>query len=203
MCGRYWIDDGRESIELKEIIEAVNRRVVVEPVKTAGEIFPADVVPVVASNKSMAPTAFAMQWGYTLPDGRRIINARSETAETKPMFADGMRQRRCAVPATNYFEWERAGKAKTKYAIRPTDGALFYMAGIYRIESGRPVFSILTREPAESIAFIHDRMPVILPHDLVRDWVNPKYRVGEILCHAVLDLSHEKAAGAEQIRMPL
>ena len=203
MCGRYWIDDGRESIELKEIIEAVNRRVVVEPVKTAGEIFPADTVPVVASNKSMAPTAFAMQWGYTLPDGRRIINARSETAETKPMFADGMRQRRCAVPATNYFEWERAGKAKTKYAIRPTDGALFYMAGIYRIESGRPVFSILTREPAESIAFIHDRMPVILPHGLVRDWVNPKYRVGEILCHAVLDLSHEKAAGAEQIRMPL
>ena len=203
MCGRYWIDDGRESIELRDIIEEVNRRVVVEPVKTSGEIFPADVVPVIASNRNIVPTAFAMQWGYTLPDGRRIINARSETAETKPMFADGMRQRRCAVPATNYFEWERAGKAKTKYAIRPTDGALFYMAGIYRIESGRPVFSILTREPAESIAFIHDRMPVILPHDLVRDWVNPKYRAGEILCHAVLDLSHEKAAGAEQIRMPL
>ena len=203
MCGRYWIDDGRESIELKEIIEAVNRRVVVEPVKTAGEIFPADIVPVVANNKSMVPTAFAMQWGYTLPDGKRIINARSETAETKQMFKDGMRQRRCAVPATNYYEWERAGKARTKYAIRPADGQLFYMAGIYRIESGMPVFSILTREPAESIAFIHDRMPVILPHDLVRDWVNPKYRAGEILCHAVLDLSHEKAAGAEQIRMPL
>ena len=203
MCGRYWIDDGRESIELTEIIEAVNRRVVLEPVKTSGEIFPADIVPVVASNRRMTPTAFAMQWGYALPDGRRIINARSETAETKPMFADGMRQRRCAVPATNYFEWERMGKAKTKYAIRPADGQLFYMAGIYRIESGRPVFSILTREPAESIAFIHDRMPVILPRDLVRDWINPKYRAGEILSHAVLDLSHEKAEGTAQIRMTL
>ena len=203
MCGRYWIDDGRESIELHDIIEEVNRRVVVEPVKTSGEIFPADVVPVIASNRNMVPTAFAMQWGYTMPDGRRIINARSETAETRPMFKDGMRQRRCAVPATNYFEWERAGKAKTKYAIRPTDGALFYMAGIYRIESGRPVFSILTREPAESIAFIHNRMPVILPRELVRDWTNPRYRAGELLNHAVLDLSCEKAQETEQIRMTL
>ena len=203
MCGRYWIDDGRESIELRDIIEEVNRRVVVEPVKTSGEIFPADVVPVIASNRNMVPTAFAMQWGYTLPDGRRIINARSETAETRPMFKDGMCQRRCAVPATNYFEWERAGKTKTKYAIRPTDGALFYMAGIYRIESGRPVFSILTREPAESIAFIHNRMPVILPRDLVKDWTNPQYRAGEILNHAVLDLSHERAEETEQIRMTL
>lgn len=203
MCGRYWIDDGRESVELKEIIEAVNRRPVVEPVKTSGEIFPSDIVPVVASNKSMAPAAFAMRWGYTLPDGRRIINARSETAETKPMFKDGMRQRRCAVPATHYFEWERAGKTKIKYAIRSTDGALFYMAGIYRFESGRPVFSILTREPAESIAFIHDRMPVILPRELVRDWINPSYRAGEILNHAILDLSHERAEGTEQIRMTL
>ncbi len=122
MCGRYWIDDGRESVELGEIIEAVNRRAVDKPVKTAGEIFPADVVPVVASNKSMVPAAFAMQWGYALPDGRRIINARSETAETRPMFKDGMRQRRCAVPATGYFEWERRGRARTKYAIRPADG---------------------------------------------------------------------------------
>jgi putative SOS response-associated peptidase YedK len=203
MCGRYWIDDGRESVELRGIIEAVNRRVSVEPVKTSGEIFPADIVPVIANNKNMAPTAFAMQWGYTLSDGRRVINARSETAETRPMFADGMRQRRCAVPATNYFEWERAGKTKTKYAIRPTGGALFYMAGIYRIESGRPVFSILTREPADSIAFIHDRMPVILPHDLVRDWTNPNFRAGEILKHAVLDLFHEKADGEEQISMTL
>ncbi len=203
MCGRYWIDDGRESIEFTEIIEAVNRRVAIEPVKTSGEIFPADIVPVVASNRRMTPTAFAMQWGYALPDGRRIINARSETAETKPMFADGMRQRRCAVPATNYFEWERTGRARTKYAIRPADGQLFYMAGIYRIESGRPVFSILTREPAESIAFIHDRMPVILPRDLVRDWINPKYRAGEILNHAVLDVSHEKAQEAGQISMTL
>lgn len=204
MCGRYQIDDGRDSIELNEIIEQVNRRVSVEPIKTSGEIFPTDIVPVIANNRSMLPTAFAMQWGYSLPDGKRIINARSETAEAKTMFKDGMLQRRCAVPATNYFEWERVPNGKkVKYAIWPTGSELFYMAGIYRIESGKPVFSILTREPAESIKFIHNRMPVILPSDMAKAWVNPKYNAKDILNHAVLAVSHERDQEATQTRMML
>lgn len=204
MCGRYRIDDGHESIELHDIIDEVNRRVVVEPVKTSGDVFPTDVVPVVASDRKMEPAAFAMQWGYTLPNGRRVINARSETAQDRPLFRDGMLGRRCAVPATNYYEWQRVGGArKDKYAIRPADGGLFYMAGIYRIESGRPVFSILTREPADSIAFIHDRMPVILPSALVGDWIDPRRSAGEILERAVLDVAAERERGeAEQLRMP-
>ena len=153
MCGRYYIDDGIDSGELQEIIDAVNRHSNADQVKTSGEIFPTDTVPIIANSRAMAPSAFAMSWGYSLPDGKRIINARSESAEEKPMFRDGMAQRRCAVPATNYFEWERAGKRKTKYAIRPAGGGLMYMAGIYRMESGRPVFTILTRSPAESISF--------------------------------------------------
>ena len=112
MCGRYRIDDGHESIELHDIIEAVNRRVVVEPVKTSGDVFPTDVAPVVASDRKMEPAAFAMQWGYTLPNGRRVINARSETAQDRPLFRDGILGRRCAVPATNYYEWQRVGGAK-------------------------------------------------------------------------------------------
>lgn len=201
MCGRYHIDDGRDSIELHDIIEAVNRRST-EPVKTSGEIFPSDLVPVIANSKSLAPTAFAMRWGYTLEGGRRLINARSETAATRPMFRDGMRQRRCAVPATNYYEWRRMGGVrKEKYAIQPIDSELFYMAGIYRIESGRPVFTILTREPAERIAFIHDRMPVILPTDLVADWLDPGSAPGEILEHAVLSVIPQREQGDEQLSM--
>ena len=96
MCGRYWIDDGRDNVELGEIIEQVNRRPAAGPVKTSGEIFPTDVVPVIASSKRLAPEAFAMGWGYGLGDGKRIINARSETAADRPLFRDGMRQRRCA-----------------------------------------------------------------------------------------------------------
>lgn len=72
---------------------------------------------------------------------------------------------------------------------------------IYRVESGKPVFSILTRDPADSIAFIHNRMPVILPSDLVKDWINLRYKAEDILNHAVLTLSHEREHGTEQIQM--
>ena len=122
MCGRYYIDDGIDSGELQEIIDTVNRRSNADQVKTSGEIFPTDTVPIIANSRAMAPSAFAMSWGYTLPDGKRIINARSESAEEKPMFRDGMAQRRCAVPATNYFEWSVPGSRKQSmpYARQPT-----------------------------------------------------------------------------------
>lgn len=199
MCGRYYIDDGRDSVELLQIIESVNRHDAGAPVKTSGEVFPADVAPVVAGGG--APGARAMQWGYALSDGRRVINARSETAHQKPMFREGMLQCRCAVPATNYFEWERAAGKRTKYAIRPAAGELFYMAGIYRLQAGQPVFCILTREPAESIAFIHNRMPVILPRDLARDWIDPRFAADDLLKYAVLDVSFQNAEDAEQLTM--
>ena len=77
------------------------------------------------------PTPFAMQWGYTMLDRKRIINARSETASEKPMFKDGMLQRRCLIPASHYFEWEKREAKKIKYAIRPEGAKLLYMAGIY------------------------------------------------------------------------
>ncbi len=83
MCGRYFIDDGVDSGELQEIIDAVNRRSNADQVKTSGEIFPTDTVPIIANNRAMAPSAFAMSWGYSLPDGKRIINARSESTEEK------------------------------------------------------------------------------------------------------------------------
>jgi len=68
-----------------------------------------------------------------------------------------------------------------------------YMAGIYRIEQGKPVFSILTREPAERIRFIHDRMPVVIPRELIRDWINPKYTAEDLLQNAILDVDYQKA----------
>ena len=169
--------------------------------KTCGEIFPTDVVPVVASSRHLAPEGFAMRWGFVLPDGKRIINARSETAGERPLFMDGMRQRRCAVPATRYFEWEWIGGKRTKYAIWPERGGVFYFAGLYRIASGRPEFVILTRPPADGIAFIHDRMPVILPPDRVADWTNPERGPGDILERAVLAVTCEKAQVDGQLEM--
>ena len=129
-----------------------------------------------------------MKWGYQLPDGKLIFNARSETAAQKAMFSDGMRQRRCLVPADSYYEWQKTGQGKLKYEIAPADAIGFFLAGIYRIEQGRPVFTILTKDPAESIAFIHNRMPVILPNEAMSDWLNPKYNGIEILGSAASEM---------------
>lgn len=117
----------------------------------------------------MVPSAFVMKWGYSLPDGKVVFNARSESASSRPMFQDGIVQRRCLVPAAYYFEWEKRGREKIKYAIGQNERGILYMAGIYRLEKGVPVFTILTRSPADSIAFIHDRMPVILPNEAKSD----------------------------------
>ena len=189
MCGRYYIPDEDSAAELKEIIDQINRRHNAGPVLKTGEIAPSDTAPVLANNRSLAVTPFAMKWGYTMSNGKLVFNARSETASEKPLFRDGMTQRRCLVPAAHYFEWEKRGREKIKYAIKPADGSVLYMAGIYRIENGIPVFSILTREPASSISFIHDRMPVILPRELTTDWLNLRFKAEDVLRSATLDIS--------------
>lgn len=182
MCGRYYIESEDSTLELLAIIDEINRKSKAGPVKT-GEIFPTDVAPVIANNRSQRQAAFAMRWGYSMGDDRKpVINARSETAATKPMFKDGMAQRRCLIPASHYFEWAEQNGKKVKYAIRQSGSEMIYMAGLYRIEHGTdPVFTILTRSPAENIAFIHDRMPVILPAAAIGDWLNIRYDANEVI----------------------
>lgn len=57
---------------------------------------------VVASNQLLQRQSFTVEWGYHILDGKRIINARSEMASRKAMFADGIPQRRCMIPAKHY-----------------------------------------------------------------------------------------------------
>ena len=72
MCGRYYIDDGIDSGELREIIDEVNRRSNADHVKTSGEVFPTDTVPIIANSWAMAPSGW--QWsdvyGWYLPCGK-------------------------------------------------------------------------------------------------------------------------------------
>ena len=114
MCGRYYVPDEDSAAELREIIEQINRRSNAGPVVKTGEVAPGDVAPVLANNRNLAIAPFAMRWGYKLDGKKLIFNARSETAGVKTLFQDGMRQRRCLVPAAHYFEWEKRGKDRIK-----------------------------------------------------------------------------------------
>ena len=185
MCGRFYVPEDASIQMIRAIVERLEHRNV--KVKT-GDVFPGDMAAVVASNRQLQPQPFAMEWGYHLSDGKRIINARSEIAVQKAMFADGIRQRRCLIPAQHYYEWKKTDSRKVKYAIEPKDAAGFFLAGIYRMEAGKPVFTILTRDAAEGIAFIHERMPVILPNEGAEDWLNPKYHGSDILKAAMTQM---------------
>jgi putative SOS response-associated peptidase YedK len=195
MCNRYYIEveDREDDVEeLRRLMQELQRK---SPERAAAvktkEVSPTDLALVIANNRRLVPAPLAMNWGYTLPGGGKpVTNARSETAAEKPMFRDGMLNRRCLVPASNYFEWEKRGKDRIKYAIRPAGRPVFYMAGVYRIEGNKPVFAILTREPAEPIAFIHDRMPVILPAEAHAEWLDIRSDGRDALRSALTDMSY-------------
>ena len=190
MCGRYWIETDYTSVQLKEIIATLNRRQAEsetpKSIKT-GEVFPRDIVPVVANSRSLKKTPFLMQWGFSGfgREKRPIINARSETAMERPMFREPLLERRCLIPASHYFEWQTQGRTKIKHAIRTIEPMIF-MAGIYRFEKDKPlpVFSILTRSAAPEIEHIHDRMPVILPSSLCDEWLKPDADVQKLIASA-------------------
>ena len=143
--------------------------------------------------------AFPRRWGFQIPGGSLVVNARSETAASKPTFRDAWRSHRCIVPASWYFEWEHtktpAGKTKTgdKYAIQPRNEQMTWLCGLYRMEDGFPVFTVLTREPTQYLRQIHDRMPLILPKNMIQEWIRPDNKPEELLEYAVTDLVAEKA----------
>ncbi|MBR1757692.1 MAG: SOS response-associated peptidase family protein [Lachnospiraceae bacterium] len=199
MCCRYWAE---ASPELRPIVEEMMQSGLVERwqekkgIKTQGEIFPTDVVPVIAPNRRGERAVFPMKWGFS---GKTLlVNARSESAAVKPTFKEAWEKHRCIVPASWYFEWEHKkasdGSVRTgdKYMIQPKNVSVTWLCGLYRIEEGLPVFVVLTREPGEEIRFIHDRMPLILPEDAVDAWIRPDSRPEELLHRALTEMVFEK-----------
>lgn len=106
-----------------------------------------------------------------------LINARAETVLVKPSFRGSMRHHRCLIPASGYYEWRREGGHKQPFYMRPKNGELFAMAGLWAdwsgpdgnlIDSG----AILTQPANEALSGIHHRMPIVLTPDRYEDWLN-------------------------------
>jgi putative SOS response-associated peptidase YedK len=197
VCGRFYVENNIPADELRQIIDEVNRKIQSKPefeqVKMPlGEIFPTNIVPVIAPNKEHIAAPYPMQWGFTMQGkGQPLINARAESVLEKPIFRKPVLERRCRIPATNYFEWEKQDKKKIKHALRDPISQVIYMAGIYRYEADKqlPVFVILTRDAASGIRFIHDRMPVILPKEAREAWVSDSADISGILSAAMDDIT--------------
>ena len=129
-------------------------------------------------------------WADDPAIGNRMINARSETARTKPSFRRAAASRRCIVPADGFYEWFRVpgGRARQPYLIHRPDGEPYAFAGLWEqwrpraTEDGPPVdpdevlrtVTVLTTSANDTMRPIHDRMPVVLAPSAWGEWLAPE-----------------------------
>lgn len=148
-------------------------------------IAPTQLVPVIRRNPTIASRELSLirwglvpSWAKDSSKGGMMINARSETAATKPAFGDALRFRRCLIPADGFYERQRLGKVKQPYCFEVNRGQLFAFAGLWEARhdpNGKALqtCSILTTTSNAIIAPVHPRMPVILDPLCYDLWLNP------------------------------
>jgi putative SOS response-associated peptidase YedK len=181
MCGRF-----TQHHDADAIIERFGvQHALFEP-EARYNIAPTQPVPVVVTEASTRERILdAFQWGlvpHWAKDpsiGNRMINARAETVAEKPAFKSALMRRRCILPSDGFYEWDKTGGTRQPYHFHRRDGNLFGFAGLWdewQAPDGSPLFTctILTTSANETVARIHDRMPVILrsPVD-EEEWLNP------------------------------
>ena len=187
MCGRYTLTVSASV--LAEVFEA-DIRLGHDP---RFNIAPTQSVPIVRIDDSGRRRIDGARWGL-IPHwaedasiGNRLINARSETAASKPAFRSAVRRRRCLIPADGFYEWQRVDGRKQPYHLRFRDRRVFAFAGLWErwstAKHPTPVESctILTTAPNPTVAPIHDRMPVILPDDAWGLWMSADELGGDVL----------------------
>ncbi len=140
-----------------------------------------DTMPVVAAG-APRPAVRAMRWGL-IPPGERgkarprlLANARSETAATLGAFRKGIAERRCLVPANGFYEWMARGGVKLPHLFTLRGGEPFAFAGIWDPALGEvpETYCLLTTEPNDLVARVHNRMPVILTAETMPRWIGDK-----------------------------
>ena len=175
MCGRYVVEGHQElsdRLQLRQIPFAILPTVNAAPSKE---------LPVVVEDDNGERVLRPMRWGL-LPRWRKPgqansvapINARAETLLDKPMFRPLVGRKRCLVPASGFYEWQRIDGRKQPFFIHLHDHALFGFAGLYDEvpEDGIASFTIITTPPNVLVAPLHDRMPAILRPEVDDEWLS-------------------------------
>lgn len=179
MCGRFglWADSGQiaQEFQLRE-----------KPAFTfAYNIAPSHKVLAAGQGKDGERSFAWLIWGlkphwFKQGDGDyKMINARAESMFDKPAFRAAARKRRCLIPASCFFEWQKQEQgAKQPYCIRPVKGALFAFAGIWEYledpdsQEMSYTCAIVTTRANEAIQPLHNRMPVIVSRENHGLWLD-------------------------------
>jgi putative SOS response-associated peptidase YedK len=118
-------------------------------------------------------------WAKGLSTKYSMFNAKSETAAKSPAFREPFRKRRCVVPISGFYEWERANGQKLPYYIKPHRDRGLLLAGLWdhwhnpEDDSELESFTILTTAVHESLSFVHNRQPVMLSVADAKRWLDP------------------------------
>lgn len=184
MCGRYRLSKRKQLVE--EHFQAVSEDV--QDWNPRYNIAPTQPVPAIRQNPkephrdlSLLRWGLVPAWAKNASEAAKRINARSETAQTQPVFRDALKFRRCLIPADGFYEWQKKGTNKQPYCFEVNRGELFAFAGIWerwKNPSGEWIktCSILTTAPNAVTSVIHDRMPAILNPDDYDLWLDPGMR---------------------------
>ena len=168
MCGRFTITHPNEALAALFSATAGNDL----PESPRFNICPTNPVAVVTSEIGLRRLR-AMRWGflpgwYASPsDGPLIINARADTVAVKPAFREAVRQRRCILPASGFYEWSAGpDKSRLPWYIRRADGQPMAFAAVWQRwgadTQAVDTVAMVTTEGGAGMAGIHDREPVIL-----------------------------------------
>lgn len=115
-------------------------------------------------------------WADEPDSGPRPINARRETVDEAAPFRDPYRHRRCLVIIDGYYEWAKTPYGKEPYRFERRDREPFALAGVWdhweTDDESLETVAILTADAVDSVADVHDRMPVILSPEHERRWLN-------------------------------
>ena len=186
MCGRFTNKATKQQIE-KEFKTVGKNPAIFEP---RYNIAPSQMIEVVLApegERLLAELKWGLvpSWAKDAEIGNRMINARAETLDEKPSFRDAFKKRRCLIPATGFYEWDKKGKAaggKQPYYFYLKEKEVFGFAGLYEEwrdrETGEVLetCTIITTEANELLAPVHDRMPVILKPEDYEQWLDPRER---------------------------
>lgn len=185
MCGRFAVLK-----KLEEIATYYNARLFGgEEWSENYNVCPTQLVPVLVEEPDGRELRL-MKWGlipFWAKDkkiGNTMINARAETVKEKPGFRDSFKDKRCIVPASGFYEWQKLSTAKQPYYFTPKEG-LFSFAGLWsRWISPESVevetFTIITTTANDVVKPIHDRMPVVLGHNSYSAWMAKSTKANEL-----------------------
>ncbi len=177
MCGRYIITADGQQLALRFGAEppaaGVAARYNAAPTQQLPVIVNAEPSAIQLLNWGLVPA-----WARNKTGGAPLINARLETAATRPSFRDAWQRRRCLVLADGFYEWQRPPRGKVPLRITLKSNEPFAFAGLWeewRGASDAPAlrtFTILTTTPNDLMAPIHQRMPVILRPEQEAAWLD-------------------------------